>query len=130
VFTNGVSTSFTAMSRTDRVSARRRTAGRRNRTPGKALAKGPSAPAQSVRRSRRCHRSAASVDLAVGFDEDTPLALVLECRPDIIVKGGDYTVGTTVGAAEVIGWGGRFEAIPLLQGRSTSELVRRIRESG
>ena len=66
----------------------------------------------------------------MGFDEDTPLALVLECRPDIIVKGGDYTVGTTVGAAEVIGWGGRFEAIPLLQGRSTSELVRRIRESG
>ena len=51
-----------------------------------------------------------------------PLALVVACHPDIIVKGGDYTVETTVGAAEVIGWGGRFEAIPLLPGRSTTRL--------
>jgi rfaE bifunctional protein nucleotidyltransferase chain/domain len=68
-----------------------------------------------------------AVSLAIAFDEDTPLALVLACRPDIIVKGGDYTAETTVGAAEVMGWGGRFEAIPLLSGRSTSHLVARIR---
>jgi D-glycero-beta-D-manno-heptose 1-phosphate adenylyltransferase len=68
-----------------------------------------------------------SVNLVIAFGEDTPLALVLACRPDIIVKGGDYTVQTTVGAAEVIGWGGRFEAIPLLPGRSTTHLVARIR---
>lgn len=68
-----------------------------------------------------------SVSLVVAFDDDTPLALVLECRPDIIVKGGDYTAATTVGAAEVIGWGGRFEAIPLVPGRSTTQLVGRIR---
>jgi len=68
-----------------------------------------------------------SVSLVVPFDEDTPLALVLECRPDIIVKGGDYSAATTVGAAEVIGWGGRFEAIPYLPGRSTSELLQKIR---
>ncbi len=66
----------------------------------------------------------------MAFDEDTPLALVLQCHPDVIVKGGDYTAATTVGAAEVIGWGGRFEAIPLLPGRSTSHLVSRIREQG
>jgi rfaE bifunctional protein nucleotidyltransferase chain/domain len=68
-----------------------------------------------------------SVNLVVGFDEDTPLELVLTCRPDVIVKGGDYSAATTVGAAEVIGWGGRFEAIPVLAGRSTTELVRKIR---
>jgi D-glycero-beta-D-manno-heptose 1-phosphate adenylyltransferase len=68
-----------------------------------------------------------SVSLAIAFDEDTPLALVLACRPDVIVKGGDYTAQTTVGAAEVMGWGGRFEAIPLMAGRSTSRLVARIR---
>jgi rfaE bifunctional protein nucleotidyltransferase chain/domain len=68
-----------------------------------------------------------SVSLAIAFDEDTPLALVLACRPDVIVKGGDYTAQTTVGAAEVMGWGGRFEALPLLPGRSTSRLVARIR---
>jgi rfaE bifunctional protein nucleotidyltransferase chain/domain len=68
-----------------------------------------------------------SVTLVVSFEEETPLQLVLECHPDIIVKGGDYDAGTTVGAAEVLGWGGRFEAIPLLAGRSTSALLKKIR---
>ncbi|MGH8799562.1 MAG: adenylyltransferase/cytidyltransferase family protein [Casimicrobiaceae bacterium] len=68
-----------------------------------------------------------AVTLAVPFDEDTPLALVLECRPDVIVKGDDYSAATTVGAAEVIAWGGRFEAIPLLAGRSTSALLARLK---
>jgi D-glycero-beta-D-manno-heptose 1-phosphate adenylyltransferase len=68
-----------------------------------------------------------SVNLVVAFDEDTPLELVLACHPDVIVKGGDYGAATTVGAAEVIGWGGRFESIPVLSGRSTTELVRKIR---
>jgi D-glycero-beta-D-manno-heptose 1-phosphate adenylyltransferase len=68
-----------------------------------------------------------SVSVVVPFDEDTPLALVLECHPDVIVKGGDYSVATTVGAAEVIAWGGRFEAIPLVPGRSTSSLIARLR---
>ena len=68
-----------------------------------------------------------SVSLVVAFDEDTPRALVLACHPDVIVKGGDYSTDTTVGAAEVIAWGGRFEAIPLVRGRSTSALLQRIR---
>jgi bifunctional ADP-heptose synthase (sugar kinase/adenylyltransferase) len=67
------------------------------------------------------------VSLVVPFDEDTPLALVLECHPDVIVKGGDYSVATTVGAAEVIAWGGRFEAIPFVPGRSTSSLIAKLR---
>jgi rfaE bifunctional protein nucleotidyltransferase chain/domain len=68
-----------------------------------------------------------SVSLVVPFDEDTPLGLVLECHPDIIVKGGDYSVAMTVGAAEVIAWGGRFEAIPVVPGRSASALLEKIR---
>ena len=68
-----------------------------------------------------------SVSLVVPFEEETPLQLVLQCHPDIIVKGGDYDVDTTVGAAEVRAWGGRFEAIPLLSGRSTSALLAKIR---
>ena len=68
-----------------------------------------------------------SVSVAVPFDEDTPLELVLACRPDVIVKGGDYTADTTVGAREVRSWGGRFESIPLLAGRSTSGLLRKMR---
>jgi rfaE bifunctional protein nucleotidyltransferase chain/domain len=69
-----------------------------------------------------------SVSLVVAFDADTPLALVLACHPDIIVKGGDYSAETTVGAAEVIAWGGRFEAIPVVGGCSTSALLARIRD--
>jgi D-glycero-beta-D-manno-heptose 1-phosphate adenylyltransferase len=68
-----------------------------------------------------------SVSMVVAFDEDTPLELVLACRPDVIVKGGDYTVESTVGAAEVIGWGGRFAAIPYVADRSTSRLLEKIR---
>jgi rfaE bifunctional protein nucleotidyltransferase chain/domain len=70
-----------------------------------------------------------AVSLVVAFDEDTPLALVLACHPDIIVKGGDYSAATTVGAAEVIAWGGRFEAIPVVPDCSTSALLARIRRS-
>jgi len=69
----------------------------------------------------------ASVDLVVPFDADTPRDLVVACRPDILVKGGDYTAGTTAGAAEVVAAGGRFVAIPFASAHSTSALVRKIR---
>jgi rfaE bifunctional protein nucleotidyltransferase chain/domain len=69
----------------------------------------------------------AAVDLVVPFDADTPRQLIVACRPDVLVKGGDYTAETTAGATEVIAAGGRFVAIPFLFDRSTSALVRRIR---
>jgi rfaE bifunctional protein nucleotidyltransferase chain/domain len=69
----------------------------------------------------------ASVDLVVPFDEDTPRDLIVACRPDVLVKGGDYTAASTAGAAEILAAGGRFVAIPFEFDRSTSALVRRIR---
>ena len=72
----------------------------------------------------------SAVDLVVPFDEDTPHALIVAGRPDILVKGGDYSAATTAGAAEVIASGGRFCAIPIRHDRSTTSLVRRIRTSG
>jgi rfaE bifunctional protein nucleotidyltransferase chain/domain len=69
----------------------------------------------------------AAVDLVVPFDDDTPRNLIIACRPDVLVKGGDYTAETTAGAAETIARGGRFVAIPILPGRSTTRLVERIR---
>jgi D-beta-D-heptose 7-phosphate kinase/D-beta-D-heptose 1-phosphate adenosyltransferase len=61
------------------------------------------------------------VSLAIAFDEDTPLALVLECHPDVIAKGADYTAATTVGAAEVINWvADASRRYRLLPGRSTT----------
>jgi rfaE bifunctional protein nucleotidyltransferase chain/domain len=68
-----------------------------------------------------------AVDLVVPFDADTPRDLIVACRPDVLVKGGDYIADTTAGAAEVIAAGGRFVAIPFTHDRSTSALLRRIR---
>jgi rfaE bifunctional protein nucleotidyltransferase chain/domain len=68
-----------------------------------------------------------SVDLVTWFDEDTPIARIVEARPDILVKGGDWTPDNIVGAAEVRGWGGEVHSIPFAVERSTTALIRRIR---
>lgn len=67
------------------------------------------------------------VDLVSWFDEDTPLSAIIECRPEILVKGGDWPVSDIVGAEEVRGWGGSVHSIPFQHQRSTTDLVRRIR---
>ncbi len=68
-----------------------------------------------------------SVSLVVPFDEDTPLNLILACRPDVLVKGGDWRVENIVGASEVRGWGGTIHSIPFLHERSTTALLKKIR---
>ena len=68
-----------------------------------------------------------SVNLAVPFDKDTPLNLILVCRPDVLVKGGDWQAEKIVGAREVLGWGGKVHSIPFLHERSTTALLNKIR---
>ena len=68
-----------------------------------------------------------SVSLVARFDEDTPLNLIIACRPDILVKGGDWQVENIVGAAEVRGWGGTVHSIPFMHERSTTALLKKIR---
>ncbi|MBI4754232.1 MAG: D-glycero-beta-D-manno-heptose 1-phosphate adenylyltransferase [Betaproteobacteria bacterium] len=68
-----------------------------------------------------------SVDLVTWFDEDTPLARILECRPDVLVKGGDWPVEAIVGASEVQAWGGRVHSIAFLHDTSTTATLARIR---
>ena len=68
-----------------------------------------------------------SVSLVVEFDEDTPLNLILACRPDVLVKGGDWRIEDIVGAREVQGWGGKVHSIPFLHERSTTVLLKKIR---
>jgi D-glycero-beta-D-manno-heptose 1-phosphate adenylyltransferase len=67
------------------------------------------------------------VSLVTWFDEDTPLQRILECRPDILVKGGDWPVDKIVGGNEVIGWGGTVHSIPFLHQKSTTALLEKIR---
>jgi len=69
------------------------------------------------------------VDLVVVFPEDTPLELVKALKPDVIVKGGDYTEATIVGANEVKSWGGRVVVVPLTPGQSTTAIIRKLGEA-
>jgi rfaE bifunctional protein nucleotidyltransferase chain/domain len=68
-----------------------------------------------------------SVALVTWFDEDTPLARILQCHPDHLVKGGDWAPDKIVGAAEVTGWGGQVHSIPFRHERSTTTLLSKIR---
>jgi D-glycero-beta-D-manno-heptose 1-phosphate adenylyltransferase len=68
-----------------------------------------------------------SVSLVTWFDADTPLELILVARPDVLVKGGDWTPDRIVGAAEVTAWGGSVHSIPFRHHTSTTDLLGRIR---
>jgi len=68
-----------------------------------------------------------SVDIVTIFEEDTPAQLIAIVEPDVLVKGGDYTEATVVGADVVRARGGRVVIVPLLEDRSTSALIARIR---
>jgi rfaE bifunctional protein nucleotidyltransferase chain/domain len=68
-----------------------------------------------------------SVSLVVKFDEDTPLNLILDCKPDILAKGGDWVPEKIVGSREVLSWGGVVHSIPFLHERSTTALLKKIR---
>jgi D-glycero-beta-D-manno-heptose 1-phosphate adenylyltransferase len=70
----------------------------------------------------------AAVDYVTPFDEDTPRELIAALLPDVLVKGGDYTRDTIVGADEVEAAGGRVEVIALVPGRSTSSFLQRVRQ--
>ena len=67
-----------------------------------------------------------AVDIVVMFEEDTPLELVQSLRPDVIVKGGDYTLDSIVGAREVESWGGEVVVVPLTPGQSTSSIIEKL----
>ena len=69
------------------------------------------------------------VDMVVGFEEDTPAEIISKILPNILVKGGDYTTNTIVGADTVIANGGTVETIPLVLGKSTTKLVDQIIKS-
>jgi D-beta-D-heptose 7-phosphate kinase/D-beta-D-heptose 1-phosphate adenosyltransferase len=91
------------------------------------LGKGPDRPLVAEGERARLLAALAAVDCVVLFDEDTPLALIERLRPDVLVKGADYAREAIVGAAEVEGWGGRVVRVPLVEGKSTTELVRKLR---
>lgn len=94
----------------------------------KRLEKGADRPINPLADRMAMLAALESVALVVPFDEDTPLALIKRLRPDRLVKGGDWAPDRIVGAADVRAWGGTVHSIPFRFERSTTALLRRIRQ--
>ncbi len=88
--------------------------------------KGPDRPVQSETARATVMASMASADLVVLFEEDTPQRLIEAIIPDLLFKGADYTLDQVVGGEFVMRRGGRVELIPLEEGFSTTNTIRRI----
>jgi rfaE bifunctional protein nucleotidyltransferase chain/domain len=92
------------------------------------LGKGPDRPLNAELDRALVIAALESVSLVTFFDEDTPVQLLAEVRPQVYVKGGDYDMRKLAETALVEGHGGRAVAIPFVDGYSTTALVRRIRQ--
>jgi D-beta-D-heptose 7-phosphate kinase/D-beta-D-heptose 1-phosphate adenosyltransferase len=88
--------------------------------------KGPSRPIVGERERARVMSALATVDAVVLFDQETPLELIQALKPNVLVKGGDYTIETVVGHEDVIASGGRVEIIPTVEGFSTTNIVKKL----
>jgi len=93
----------------------------------KRLGKGDDRPLNPLADRAAVMAALGCVDLVTWFDEDTPIERILQCRPEILVKGGDWPVEKIVGYSEVIGWGGSVHSIPFEHDRSTTALLGKIR---
>jgi len=91
--------------------------------------KGPSRPVVKENDRARVLAALASTDAVTIFDEQTPLNLIRRIRPDVLVKGGDYTTATVVGAEDMMSWGGRVEIVPTVPGHSTTNIIERMNTS-
>ncbi|HWZ52385.1 MAG TPA: D-glycero-beta-D-manno-heptose-7-phosphate kinase [Granulicella sp.] len=88
--------------------------------------KGPTRPIVGERERARVMAALAAVDAVVLFDEDTPLELIRALKPNVLVKGGDYSVATVVGHEDVQAYGGRVEIVPTVEGFSTTHIVQKL----
>ena len=91
--------------------------------------KGSMRPIVGERERGKVMAALAAVDAVVLFDEDTPMELIMALKPNVLVKGGDYIVETVVGHEEVIAFGGRVEIVPIVEGFSTTGIVKKLAES-
>jgi D-beta-D-heptose 7-phosphate kinase/D-beta-D-heptose 1-phosphate adenosyltransferase len=89
--------------------------------------KGPERPIRNEAERAYVLAALEMVDCVVLFEDDTPIGLVNALRPDVLVKGGDYSEATIVGAPEVRSWGGNVRVIPLTPGQSTTNIVQALR---
>ena len=90
--------------------------------------KGPERPINNTESRASILANLVLVDVVVIFEEDTPLELIQTLLPDVLVKGGDYTIDTIVGAKEVIANGGKVIINPIVEGFSTTNIIEKIKK--
>jgi len=90
--------------------------------------KGPTRPINNTQSRAIVLANLLVVDMVVIFEEDTPLDLIKALMPDVMVKGGDYTIEQIVGAKEVIAHGGKVIINPIVEGFSTTQLIEKIKK--
>ena len=93
----------------------------------KRQGKGDERPVNALEDRLAVMAALGCVSLVTWFDEDTPLQRILDCRPEVLVKGGDWAVENIVGCAEVRAWGGSVHSIPFIHQKSTTALLEKIR---
>jgi D-beta-D-heptose 7-phosphate kinase/D-beta-D-heptose 1-phosphate adenosyltransferase len=89
--------------------------------------KGPERPINNTQSRAIVMANLVLVDAVIVFEEDTPLELISALLPDVLVKGGDYTIDTIVGAKEVIAHGGKVIINPIVAGFSTTNIIEKIK---
>ena len=90
--------------------------------------KGPTRPVQEQRDRALVLSALSTVDLVVIFDQDTPLELIKTLKPDVLVKGADYTIDKVVGASFVQHYGGKVFLAKLIDGKSTTKTVQKLKQ--
>jgi rfaE bifunctional protein nucleotidyltransferase chain/domain len=88
--------------------------------------KGPTRPINPLADRMKVIAALESVSYVVSFNEETPIGLIRKILPDVLVKGGDYEVKKIVGYREVTEKGGKVKTIPFLEGRSSSNVIKKI----
>ena len=91
--------------------------------------KGPERPINNEHSRSLILSNLMAVDAVIIFNEDTPLALIKSLMPDVIVKGGDYTIEQIVGSKEVLANGGKVVINPIVEGFSTTGIIQLIKSS-
>lgn len=96
----------------------------------KRQGKGDDRPINTLENRMAVIAALAAVDFVTYFDDDTPFDIILQIMPEVLVKGGDWTIDKIVGSPEVMANGGTVHSIPFLFATSTTKLVTQIRQNG
>lgn len=91
--------------------------------------KGPERPINHEKDRAKVLSALSCIDAVVIFDEDTPIKLIKAVKPNVLVKGADWSISDIAGAREVLSWGGQVKRIKLLEGRSTSSIVAKVKKN-